>query len=167
MVNHVFYSNDRNAALQSSAEHTEGNMVSFKSLQKPNGVFLFVPLIFYLSNQMLHGPFTRKRVKYHRRRRASEQNIHLKEVAGIYRSRPVHTELQRQWWNVKRQEEIPLTVMLPVLLATPNWFLATQVYRPASDLVVFQIRRLPLSRIKTLEEKKWVLAWGWKLNTWI
>lgn len=51
-----------------------------------------------------------------------------KRCPVYYWSGSLLTELQKRWWwNVKMKKEIPLTVTLPVLLATPNWFLATQV----------------------------------------
>lgn len=49
---------------------------------------------------------------------------------------------------------LPLTKRLPALLATPNWFLATHVYSPASILVTLEIRRLPLSNTVTLWVKE-------------
>ncbi len=50
-------------------------------------------------------------------------------------------------------KQIPLTIMFPELLASPNRLRATHVYVPVSDLVTLDIRRLPLSNIAILQCK--------------
>lgn len=54
--------------------------------------------------------------------------------------------------NRTKHKFLPFTKRLPLLLATPNWFLATHVYRPASIFETLDIRRLPLSNTVTLWE---------------
>lgn len=49
---------------------------------------------------------------------------------------------------------VPLTISVPVLLATPNMLCATHVYLPASDSLTFVILRVPSSEIVLLLKKK-------------